>query len=569
MKKGGFLLFVLAALLLTVTGAGAARVDRNVYFAPAGDAQPDGLPADAVMVQQKGYKYYLFLPGNTEISDLRVWFDGENTVSINGTEVHSGDAADMLVPGETAEFLVNRKKIPVQVYRGSALPALFVSTESGSMARVDETKKYKEPGYLAMRDAAGAVVYDGALTHVKLRGNTSAQFSKKGYQIKLAEGTDLLGMGKAKKWVLTANYRDHSLIRNQVVFAMSEYIGMPWTPECRPVELYLNHAYNGLYLLQEKVEIGRSRVNIRDLESATEEVNSSPLADMENLGNKKATAETFKYVDIPNNPEDITGGYLLEFESWNMRYAYERCAYTTRRKKVILVKEPENASEAQMTYISRFMQGFEDAVFQEDGRDPETGKAYYEFVDLESLAMKYMLEEVSMNLDANASSQFFFKPADSQSTIAWAGPAWDYDTSLGVFASKRIQKPLLNPEAYWADSTSPSDWWTRLCTHPEFMETVHRVWQEKFSEAIDVLLGKRTDPAGRIRSIDEYVEEIRTSAEMNFVLWPIRESKKNLAKCGDTFDENVEYVKNFLERRQAFLEGEWGPGAEAAGEQGT
>ena len=46
---------------------------------------------------------------------------------------------------------------------------------------------------------------------MKGRGNTTWGLPKKPYQIKLDSKQDILGMGKAKKWVLLANYGDRSL----------------------------------------------------------------------------------------------------------------------------------------------------------------------------------------------------------------------------------------------------------------------------------------------------------------------------------------------------------------------
>ncbi len=561
MKRSIIFFISLAMSLLFAFGAEAAKKDHRVYFGPEGAFMQNGIPADSVTIQRVYYKYFLFLPGCVSTEETQIWFDGENnTVIVNGKEVQSGDPIGKLAEGDTMNVRVNTTIMDVTVYRGSDIPAVFISTASGSMSDVDRTKRYKETGYLVLRDGKGKKQYDGDLSHVKLRGNTSAQFAKKGYQIKLTMGTDLLDMGKAKKWILTSNSRDHSLLRNQAVFAMSEYIGMPWTPECRQAELYLNHEYNGLYILQEKVEIGKNRVNITDLEKATEAVNENNLADLGMKGKKKAENGEFKYVDIPHDPEDITGGYLIEYESWKARYRDERCAYTTDRSKVILIKEPENASLAQMNYISEFMQGFEDAIFAKDGRNPKTGKAFYEYVDLESLALKYMLEEVSKNLDANASSQFFYKPPDSVSTIAFAGPAWDYDSSFGDYAARKSQEALLDPSGFWVKRTNSGAWWPNICRHEAFSDMVCRMWKERVSDALDILLGRKEDPEGKIFSLDQYREEIRKSAEMNFVRWPIGKNKKNLAECGDTFDENVDYLKSFLEKRQVFLESEWGTG---------
>ena len=45
---------------------------------------------------------------------------------------------------------------------------------------------------------------------------------------------------------------------------------------------------------------------------------------------------------------------------------------------------------------------------------------------------------------------------------------------------------------------------------------------------------------------------------MNFTLWPMRQASDNIASCGKTFQKNVDYLQNFVEKRMAFLDSEWG-----------
>ena len=567
MKKARWAIGCLLCLLLLLAASALADTPKKNTFYISLSAVEDGgeMPADAVMWQRASNKYYLFLPGGVDLSNARVWFDGAATVTFGGETLKSGDRTTALKDGETVRLRFMNKNYNINVMQGSTIPALFISTATGAMTQIDKTKTYREEGSLRLLDVGGALNYDGALTYIKLRGNTSAKFNKKGYTIKLAQKTDLLGMGKAKKWVLTSNARDHALIRNQLTFAMADYVGLPYTPECRQVEVYLNHAYNGVYILQEKVEIGESRVNITDLERATELVNDLPLSSYKNLGPKSATSGHFKYVDIPNDPEDITGGYLVEFESWQPRYADELSGYTTTRAKVIVVKEPEYASKAQMEYISSFMQGYENAIFAADGIDPDTGKRYDEFIDFESLVLKYMLEEISKNCDGNKSSQYYYKPVDSESTVAFAGPSWDYDTTFGDYGRERDSKALLNPEGFYHNIINGSRyWWPQLYAKPEFFAGIQTMWTERYAHAMRILLGEETDESGKILSIQQYAAAIEKSAAMNFILWPMKQSSENIANCGKTFKANIEYLTNYVQKRYEFLEKEWGlPAAEA------
>ena len=551
------MLFVLSVLLCAE--AIGDEFSKNTLYVTLRepDEIADTIPSDAVGMQTAGGKQYLFLPGNQSLEHARVWFTGAEEIIIEDETYHSGDLWRDVMPGTKYSFKINGRTNWVTVMQGSRIPSVQILTDSRSMKKIDDSKKYKESGELLLLNENGETEYDGRLEHIKLRGNTSAKYRRKGYQIKLETKTGLLGMGKAKKWVLTSNNTDHSLLRNQITLAMADYVGLPYTPGCVQADVYLNHQYNGTYVLQEKIEIGKNRVDISDLEKATGEVNTEPLGSYKNRGKKQATSGEFKYMDIPNNPEDVTGGYLLEYENWPARYTDELCAYTTKRKKVISVKEPEYASLAQMEYISSFIQGFEDAIFSEDGVDPASGKHFYEFVDLDSLALKYMLEEISRNIDGNQSSQYYYKPPDSVSTVAFAGPAWDYDCSYGDYAGKESMRNYLKPRGFSHNDRNGSRyWWPEMYKLPEFRERVSVLWNERYMDAIAVLLGEKPG-TGRIRSIDEYAAEISKSADMTFTAFPMTTSKSNLARTGDNFEENIDFLRNYLSDRRDFLNEEW------------
>ena len=557
-----FLILLLLGCVCLALPAFAA--DRAEVLFSLGPESFDEMPLHAVAVQQVNYKYYLFLPGGADAGDAQIWFSDAETVTLGQETLHSGDRTHALIPGETIRLVWKRKKMDVRVRQGSPIPAVFVSSASGTMKKIDRTKRHEETGWARVLDQQGKIVCDGELSRLRIRGNTSGKFKKKSYYLKFTEKVDLFGMGKAKKWTLIGNSRDHSLIRNQLLFAMADYVGLPYSAQCLQADVYLNHFYNGIYLLQEKVEIGKNRIAITDLAKETESANGQPLESYPIKGARKLKKGEFKYTEIPRDPEDITGGYLLEYENWQVRYKDEDSAYTTKRGKVILVKEPERASQAQMEYISSFIQGYEDAIFAEDGRDPKSGKRYDEFVDLDSLALKYILEEYSKNCDANASSQFYYKPADSESTVAFAGPPWDYDTSFGVFARSN-EEELIDPEGLYAGARTGSDyWWPKLVEQPEFRARVSELWRERYVPAIRTALGEETDERGLLLSVRGYADIMRASAEMNFELWPIKQGGGgNIVNTGATFEENLDYLEDFMRKRYEYLEKEWAQPASA------
>ena len=523
--------------------------------APAGEE----MPAASVSWLSSGKEYCFCLPGGTDWEEIRVWFDGTmDALTINGASYHSGDRITGLSAGSELAVEVGRKTIKARIQRGSALGALFISTESGSLKKIDRSTKEKEPGALTLLRPDGSLNYDDTLEYVKTRGNTAPTLPKKNYGFKLAKGTDLLGLGKAKRWVLVGADRDHSLIRTQIVFDLARYAGLRWTPDCVPVDVYFNRAYHGCYLLTEKIEINENRVDVADLDAANKAVNPQPVSSYPMTGSKKSSKNKYKAYLMEADPEDLTGGYLIEYENYQNRYNGEPSAYTTTKRKVLVIKDPEYVSEAEMLYISAFMQGYENAVFAKDGVDPETGKRYDEFVDFESLVLKYMLEEISMNLDANASSQYYVKPSDAESKVAFAGPCWDYDMTFACFSPREFQDRFLNPESILHTKTSAGNyWWGQLYLKPEFLAGIREKWAEKYEPALRILLGDGRDPAGGLKSVAEYADALRDSAAMNFERWPIK-ATKNTKRTGLTFEDNITYLTEIISRRRAYLDSVWG-----------
>ncbi len=544
---------LLLVLLLCMMMPMAQAADRVTLWV-SGDGSHG---VDAIEWYVNKNVYYLFLPGNVDKAALKIGFSGTEQIKIDGKPVQAGDSAAVLPDGKGVVTDERGKKYTLQVMQGSKdIPALYITTESGTLDKIHAKKTNKEAGSLVFVTPEGEKVYDGALSHIKMRGNSSTTFKKKNYQIKLEDGTNLMGMGKSRTWILTGNSRDKSLLRNQITLDMAMHSGLSYTPEHISAEVYINNQYMGLYLFSEKVMIDDDRVDITDLEAMNENLNGK-VEEAAMVGPKKATKGQFKAYQLAKEPEDITGGYLIEFESYPSRYKDEASAYHTDRAMTLVIKSPEYASVAQMEYITGFMQGFENAIFSKDGTDPESGKHYAEFVDMQSLVNKYMIEEISKNYDGNNSSMFFYKPADSQSPIAFAGPVWDYDSAYGSYAQER-NKRVLEGKGFWINNaTGKAYWWPALYKQADFQAAVKEQYQLVFKPALEILLGLREAPANGLCSLDDYAKSIEDSAAMNLVRWPALKNPSTVAKTGHTFEMNIDYLRKFLQDRYEFLNKEW------------
>ena len=170
------------------------------------------------------------------------------------------------------------------------LPIIYVNTQNGQAIEDKETQipatVYIDsvlPEYAPLGSEAAPLT-----ATIKGRGNwTWRGFDKKPYKLKFDTKTKVLGMPKNRHWCLMASADDWlAFLKMPAGFALSEAVGLRWTPRTRPVEFILNGQYMGLYFLTEHVRIGSNRVNITE----------------------QAENET--------DPDSITGGWLVEIDNY-------------------------------------------------------------------------------------------------------------------------------------------------------------------------------------------------------------------------------------------------------------
>lgn len=138
---------------------------------------------------------------------------------------------------------------------------LYITTDDGR----DVTSKEDYKSCQILLNGGGSFSNYSASANIRGRGNSSwLWYDKKPYRIKLDEKHKLLGLDKAKHWVLLANYRDVTDLMNTFVFEMGQWLGLPFTNHTRYVELFLNGDYKGVYQLTEQIQQNKNRVDISD-----------------------------------------------------------------------------------------------------------------------------------------------------------------------------------------------------------------------------------------------------------------------------------------------------------------
>ena len=528
---------------------------------------------------------YVFLPASADRSRLCITFEAEDELCLDGVPLVSGETTSVLDEWNSYDITVGGRDCGTLRIMQSELGCIFLSTQSGGLDALDKNRNITETGTVLMLDSDGSVEYSGAIEKLTARGNSSWDYSKKKpYNLKLPVKTDLYGMGKAKKWALLSNYLDHSMIRNKAAEEMCRAAGMEYVLDSVFVDLYADGSYRGTYQLYERVQIQKNRVNIRDLEEETEALNSGRLEDYPRKTEGASKLNEYienscKYYDIPNDPEDITGGYLMEFQQWNRYGTKAKSGFVTSRGQAVDLKSPECASKAQTEYIRSFVQDAEDAIYSETGYNSK-GKHYSEYIDVESLALAYLVQEITLNPDGTFTSFFLWKDSDlTGDGKLHFGPPWDFDLCYNSFATSRANSdgkigysakynnlytayfPINGYDnggiAYSLVSGRPvagRSWVGELYTHDDFAALAAELYYERFEPFMDRL----TD--GESPYMAELAESIRQSAEMSNARWHTYGGKDYCvfgASSGADYMGSVEIVRSFAERRKNWLSSFW------------
>lgn len=511
-----------------------AAENNKVYFSAKWSntlyARTDPAPANVTSVaatvdghqitltENDGVKY-LFLPASADMTQLSLTFATEpasHKVMLSGNKgmTYLSDAVDVTAVAavdadgyrEITASVGKGQPMTFRVMQASAIPTMYLTSSDAAQGRdwVDASKSNAATGTMNLIGADGAPVYSGELKQIKARGNSTFTYAeKKSYQIKLAEPSDLLGkQEQVKTWVLLASYFDATQMHDKLIKDLAAELGLAYTASCDWVNLYYDGEYRGVYLLSEKNSVGATSVAITDMEQAYERLNEGYGTDMTTALAENSYGQQYQYTKDLKEPENITGGYLIELnhEMWD-----EASGFKTRQDVAFNVKSPEWCGDSAMKYISEYYQAFEDAVYATDdtgvytGYNTGTGKYFYDYVDMDSLVKVFLLQELSLNCDGFISSVYFYKDADG---IMYAGPIWDQDMTFGTGWNKANGAEIVDYH-YLAEA---------LIRIPAFEAAVKEYYTNTFASEVRDLLGSNG-------TIARQYALLKDNAAMNYTIW--------------------------------------------------
>ena len=418
----------------------------------------------------------------------------------------SGDVSSLENP---IEITVNMSKnIRAEFFNPldfTGLPILYVDTQGSEINSKDD---YVE-GSVSIIGSNDFPDLSSTEMKIKGRGNSTwwqggigrPDNMKKPYQIKFGDKTKVLNMPKDKKWVLLAEISDISLIRNKIVREIANIGSFDYVPQSEYTELFINNKHAGTYLIGQKVEESKNRVNIGD-DGYLVEIDTDAHGRIEE--------------------DDV----YFRSNVWSSHY----------KDGVFNIKEPSlDFDSEKFNLIKGHINSFEDALFGDNFKDPDI--VYRSFIDLPSFIDWFLVNEISKNQDAASFSSIYFNYIPGEKIKM--GPIWDFDLAFGNVNYSNAE----NPEGFWIKDNL---WYKRMFEDPYFKQMV----QERFdyyNNNLSLILSK-------ISGFETYLSK---SQKKNFELYPsLLDPNSEVWPVPARFDNHhgyVEYLKTWLDARMEWL----------------
>ena len=337
---------------------------------------------------------------------------------------------------------------------GSNIGGTLVNQFVDFMIRGKDTD-WVEDDLITIYNADGTVdceVSGGA----RLRGNTSKVYPKKPFALKFKEKKSVLGMPAHKRWVLLANWLDHSMIRNAVAFDIAyvtEYAwraaggaiepGVPWNVHGQNVELVVvdkdgDAHHVGNYYLCEQIKVDDNRLN-------------------------------------------LTNGYLFEVDG-NYDETYK---FKTSKNVPFMFKD--DVTTTIVNEVKTKVQSIENNIY--NGNFEEA----YKSLDINSVIDQWFVFELTLNREyGDPRSVYMFMNDEGK---LCGGPVWDFDR--GTFQNQERATELcdnngpkgssgklyrIKPDnewlcwRTWESDTYSYIWYKELIKDPIFQQTAQTRW---------------------------------------------------------------------------------------------
>ena len=385
------------------------------------------------------------------------------------------------------------------LYQVTNLPTVSIHTKDGA---IPTDKEHQIVSQLTIISDNGTKLLSEPGT-IRERGNASRDFPKKPYRIKFDKKQHVLDApAKAKKWTLINNYGDKTLMRNLLAFELSRRLGMPYTPYGTAVDVLLNGEYKGCYQLCDQIQVHKKRVNVTEM---TPEDNSGIA---------------------------LTGGYLVEVDAYADR---ENSWFRSNSRNPVTIKSPseDSITTDQRNYIRAHFNKMENDLDR--------------YVDKNTFLRHFLVGELSGNTDTYW-SLYMYKERDDDTM--YTGPVWDFDIA---FDNDYRTYPVNNKSDYIY--RSGGSYAGTMKQMVDIFVLQNQTSQAKLLEIWDQARRTLVTEESLVAYIDQIEEELEASQRLNFMRWPILNTKVHMnPKTWGSYKAEVENVRRFMKERLTWMD---------------
>ena len=349
---------------------------------------------------------------------------------------------------------------------------------------------------------------DTIQTEIKGRGNSTWNWPKKPFRLKLASAKKLLGMPSSKHWALLANFIDKTLLRNKLASSVSKYFGLKYGPRSEMVELVMNGFHWGTYEVTEVPKIATDRIDISSIKSTN---------------------------------GVVSGGVIFELderrgEQYNFQTSIANQVFTIKDPDDLNTTNPEIA-QASLNYCINILQIAENSLYSDNFKDLTTG--YQKYFNTQSVIDWYLTEELFKNIDVGRYSVYAYIDTKNNNKITF-GPTWDFDLSSGVLEDYSTLRII-----------TENAWIGRFYQDENFRKLIKDRWTSKRNDLL-YFINNRLNTDSR---------NIFVGQQKNFNFWNnfygVITSEYPSFHRESNFENDIFYLKSWLRNRIAFLDAQF------------
>ncbi len=443
---------------------------------------------------------------------------------------------------------------------------------------------YYETCTVTLTDTDKTVLLDAVNADVKVRGNWTTSYAKKPLRIKFEESQTMLGLNNGatfKNWLLLAEYKDASLLRNKTALAIARELlaeDRLYASDAAFVEVVINGQYWGVYLLAEQQQVNKDRVDITEVTEGYTGTNIGYFLEFDGYFWNEDPLHQFR-VDYADNAD------LIPFDGNDGSGKTMKCLSHPvfgHKNDIGFTIKSDIYSEEQRGFIASFVNNvyyimyaaayndeayiFNDTyteIIKTDSVSPKD--AVERVVDVNSLADTYLINELLCDADIYWSSFFMsvdFGP-EGNKKLTFEAP-WDYDSALGNkdrcsdgtgFYAANIVPDVNGGPGNGGDYNTINPWLAVLAYENWYQDIITEKWTKVYDSGV----------FDRVYAMIESDQSLYSEAfDRNYQKWDNinnrfsfeQELSRRSAAC-HTQQEAADFLLEWLKSRVDFLNEYW------------